>query len=133
MEQPLKWTPEQVDTLKQYAGKMSSKQIGALIGRSKNAVKNKLAAMDLSRFAVETKPKVIKKRIRKPKPKPVKVAPAPAPEKPPMVSRFKNHEAEARKSLPHHDGPSKIEWCPQCYSPVSNWAEHFERLGHRRT
>jgi hypothetical protein len=25
-----------------------------------------------------------------------------------------------------------IEWCPECYAPVSNWQEHFERMGHRR-
>jgi hypothetical protein len=28
---------------------------------------------------------------------------------------------------------SRLEWCPQCYAPVSNWQEHFERMGHRRS
>lgn len=27
---------------------------------------------------------------------------------------------------------SRLEWCSQCHAPVSNWQEHFERMGHRR-
>jgi hypothetical protein len=27
---------------------------------------------------------------------------------------------------------TRIEWCPQCRAPVSNWQEHYERMGHRR-
>lgn len=27
---------------------------------------------------------------------------------------------------------SVIEWCPECFAPVSNWQEHHERMGHAR-
>ncbi|MFP5277013.1 MAG: hypothetical protein ACLGPM_07850 [Acidobacteriota bacterium] len=27
---------------------------------------------------------------------------------------------------------SRLEWCSQCHAPVSNWSQHFERMGHRR-
>jgi hypothetical protein len=27
---------------------------------------------------------------------------------------------------------TRIEWCPQCHAPVSNWQEHHARMGHRR-
>lgn len=27
---------------------------------------------------------------------------------------------------------SRLEWCPECHAPVSNWAQHYERSGHRR-
>lgn len=27
---------------------------------------------------------------------------------------------------------SRVEYCPKCHAPVSNWQGHFERTGHRR-
>ena len=25
-----------------------------------------------------------------------------------------------------------VEYCPECYAPVSNWGQHYERMGHGR-
>jgi hypothetical protein len=30
-------------------------------------------------------------------------------------------------------GDVRVEYCPQCYAPVSDWQGHYERMGHRRS
>lgn len=116
MKQPPNWNTEEIEKLKTLAGTMSSSKIGKLLGRTKDAVKNKIIFLDLPRFAITFE--VHQKK-------------APAP-KEPMMALYKNHAAEARRLLPRLMAPTKIEWCPECHSPVSNWAEHEERQGHRR-
>lgn len=27
----------------------------------------------------------------------------------------------------------RVEWCKECHAPVSNWGQHYERTGHRRS
>ncbi len=44
-----------------------------------------------------------------------------------------NSQRKGRPALRQMErGGTCIEWCPQCFAPVSNWTEHFERMGHRR-
>lgn len=123
------WTLEQIEELKRLAGTMSSSQIGKVLGRSKDAVKNKITTLGLPRFA--TTFQVQQKALTKPKQEKV-IEPTPPPPPEPMVALYQNHEAVAKKSLIRPDMTSRIEWCPECCAPVSNWAEHFERQGHRR-
>ena len=39
------------------------------------------------------------------------------------------------RSKPNQDYEivGRLEYCPTCRCPVSNWAEHTARLGHKRT
>lgn len=134
------WTAEQIEQLKTLAGTISSKDIGLIVGRSKDAVVNKMAAMGLPRFAVtfDNKTEAPKKRVREKKPEkkpaPVKTAPARPVRTEPMQARFKNHEAAAKAERAKAPAtPSRIEWCKMCGAPVSNWIEHEERQGHGRT
>jgi hypothetical protein len=39
---------------------------------------------------------------------------------------------KARYKLSGREERSRIEWCPICHSPVSNWIEHSARMGCRR-
>lgn len=126
------WTDEQIEQLKQLAGTMSSKDIGAIVGRSRDAVKNKIEGMGLPRFGAIGKPKTPRHRVRgqKAESQPVKVEPA---RTEPMLSLYKNHEAAARAARRvKGESPSRLEWCKVCHSPVSNWQEHEERQGHGR-
>lgn len=127
MTQSPNWTLAQTEELKKLAGTMPCSQIGKILDRTKNAVNNKIAILGLPRFATtfQGQQKALKK------PKHVKVV-EPKSVKEPMVALYKNHEAAAAKLVTRTEVPSRIEWCPQCYSPVSNWAEHFERQGHKR-
>lgn len=36
------------------------------------------------------------------------------------------------KEKPEYIKVARVEWCPKCHAPVSNWQEHYERMGHRR-
>lgn len=126
MTQSPNWTLVQVEELKRLAGTIPCSQIGKILDRTKDAVKNKINSLGLPRFGLtfEHQQKAIKK------PKQVKVV-EPIPVREPMVALYQNHEAAAKK-VTRTEVMSRIEWCPQCYSPVSNWAEHFERQGHKR-
>jgi hypothetical protein len=120
------WSPEQLEELNALAGKKSCAQIGKIVGRTKDAVRHKINELGLSQFALSFEAQ----QKAKTKPKDV-------PKKPPLVARFKNHAAAAKKEEQarrqiYHQEPTKIEWCSTCYAPVSNWGEHFERTGHRR-
>lgn len=114
------WNPEQLKELGALAGKKSCKDIGILLGRSKDAVKHKINELGLPKFAITFEQK--HEAATKPK----------AP-RGPMIARFKNHAAAAEREIKAQTRSlTVIEWCPQCFSPVSNWQEHFERQGHKR-
>lgn len=119
MKRTPNWTPEQLDELKKYAGALPCSQIGKMLGRSKDAVKNKITSLDLPRFVVTFE-------VRQKAPTKSKTTPSP---REPLVALYKNH---TKRFVTQEDASTRIEWCPQCFSPVSNWQEHFERLGHKR-
>jgi hypothetical protein len=130
----LLWTENEIEILKEFSSKKTAREIGAIVGRSKNAVNNKISLMKLPALVVPcneaSKYRVYNKKepamLVKPKP--------PKKQKDPLVARFKNHEAAAKteRRLAAPPSPTRIEWCKTCHSPVSNWVEHQERQGHGR-
>jgi hypothetical protein len=117
------WTPEEIERLKQLAGTMSCKQIGKELGRSKDAVKNKISTFKLPSYTsvLLAHAKVEKKRIRKKVVKESSVA-----RREPMQSIYRNPKLIKTETV------SRLEWCKTCHSPVSNWEEHRSRLGCTR-
>jgi hypothetical protein len=120
------WTAEETEKLKQLAGTMSCFQIGQQLGRSKDAVKNKILILDLPRYtaSLPVELKTPKKRVRN-RYGATPVAPR---KKEPMTSPYKNQAARPIRT----EAPSRIEWCSTCHAPVSDWIGHEERQGHGR-
>jgi hypothetical protein len=66
------------------------------------------------------------------------------PAKPPKVPRVRlrpvrvaepvdTEEEEEKPRRPRYEYTgAPIEYCPVCHAPVSDWAGHYERLGHKR-
>lgn len=102
-----KWTPEEVATLRRFAGGLMSEAVAAL-NRGYRSVQRKAQREKLTFLhgnAGRTPANAGKPRGWTPKPKPSRVVVQVSP----------------------------IEYCGECRGcPVSNWAEHFERTGHRR-
>lgn len=116
---PPKWTDEQIAQLKKLSKTVSAPEIARMIGKTRDAVKNKIERLGLPKFDPYAEPET----------EPIVVAPEPV-------------QASSR-TIPAYSGPplrkkevrgaiGTIEWCGQCGSPVSNWTEHADRLGHRR-
>lgn len=99
---------------------MTCGKIGAILGRTKDAVKNKIYTLELPRFMAAQRTKADRPT---PKPKEEK--------RPPLIAVYKNHNP--KKAPVPTEVHSRLEWCKQCGSPVSSWIEHRERLGHGRT
>lgn len=103
------WTDDQVKQLQKLAGKKTCTEIGKIVGRSKHSVKNKILSMDLPRYSAT-----------------LKAQQAMAPAREPMIALYKNHNP--KKPVGTSEVHTKLEWCPECRSPVSNWMEHRERM-----
>lgn len=114
------WTEKEITALHKLAGTMSSPAIGKELKRSGDSVKNKLKNLGLPSFA----PKKMDK-------------PAPLPVAPKVVkgSAWRGMAIVNAKPLRKKEVVASrgyVEYCTQCFAPVSNWSEHFERIGHRR-
>jgi hypothetical protein len=129
MQQSKLWTPNEIATLRKLVAKHNFAEIGKQVNRSKDSVRHKVIQLGLERPYNPVKPNTTPKVRR-----PVLVANK-EPKKPaghawrakPIGNRPPpNKEAKYIHSL-HF-----VEYCPQCYAPVSNWQEHRIRLGHRR-
>lgn len=68
-----------------------------------------------------------KPRVHKPNDKPKLAQPKESKVKSAKVVMVKTSQPQHPKA-----SSSRLEWCPVCGAPVSNWQEHFERLGHSR-
>lgn len=116
-----KWTEEEVKQLRKLAKTMPTPEIAIIMGRSRDSVKNKMDRAWIPRFippkAIETPAEMPEVVIE-----PVVVASVPEIKEDPKPVLHK----------PVVRDYSVIEWCPECHSPVSNWTDHQQRLGHKR-
>lgn len=123
------WAPQELATLKKLANKHSFSEIGKQLNRSKSAVRHKIISLGIERPLNPAKPQVSKP------PKPVLLTPK-EPKKSNRGNNWRNNsiiKRPAPKKEPKSiHSQNYVEYCPQCYAPVSNWQEHRIRLGHRR-
>jgi hypothetical protein len=123
------WTEEELTRLKELAGTMTARQIGEKIGRGYHGISKQLRKLGLQTW----KPPVKEVPVRLPKPVKAKVEnkapePKPKPVAKPAQAPVALRKKEVKRPLIH----GEVEWCPECFAPVSNWNEHYQRLGHRR-
>jgi hypothetical protein len=105
------WTPEKIEVIRQFK---SATEAAKRLGIGKDAVLRRAKRSGI--ILKETRiPSIVKQA-------PVRVRTAQK-HVPAVKARYKRSGSAER---------SRIEWCPRCGSPVSNWQEHFERLGHKR-
>ena len=116
------WDAQDVERLRSLAPEKTLRELAAELGRSPRAVRSKLAALGL-KCAHQPRPR--REPAATPQPVRVRVVRLPK-EKTASI-------AAPRRIRPRRIEVSRIEYCPRCHAPVSNWGEHFERMGHRRT
>jgi hypothetical protein len=133
------WTEEQESTLRALAGQPLS-VIAPQVGRTREAVRKHAARLGVRlgaepRRARAPKPeRVCVERVKAVRePRAARTAKAPRPDrvrvvKAPAVRLAK----EPARKVVRREVVSRIEYCRECGAPVSNWEQHFERLGHRR-
>lgn len=109
------WIPEQAALLRANAAVMDLAELAALIGRTERSVHMKA---DL--LGIKLKPTGRLRNGRFPR--------APQPPK----RRYEKTAPIALAPARKQPEVSCLENCPQCRAPVSNWAQHYERMGHRR-
>jgi AraC-like DNA-binding protein len=107
----LPWTAEQLDLLRHMAGHAFAERIAKATGRTARAVQQKAEKLGLP-----LKQHGVRLERR---------------------SRVDQRAACAREKAPRRRRPrpefvAQLEWCKQCGAAVSNWQQHFERMGHRR-
>jgi len=157
-----KWSDAEVSQLRELLGKATAAQIGARIGRTKSGVLKKVRSLGLQNPQIDKTEKWSEPLIEKLKTLgPTMTAKAFREKYGLAKDSVYNHAKKfkikflleprtPKKKNPVGDGkrvtkampaerkryakkePCRIEWCSTCGSPVSNWQEHFERLGHRR-
>ena len=123
------WTEEEITRLRDLAGKHSAREISTILGRGYHGISKKIRQLSLPRWVKPVKERPV--RVRKPvkakvEPKPVQARPTPVPK--PVAVPVVLYKPEKKRPAVH----GQLEWCSQCFAPVSNWQEHFQRLGHRR-
>lgn len=105
------WTPERIEVIRQ-AG--SAKEAAKILGIGKDSVlrRAKRSGIILKETRILSADKKAPQRIR--------------------TAQKRVPAAKARYKRSGYEERSRIEYCPQCGSPVCDWQGHFERLGHRR-
>lgn len=102
------WSAEEVARLKELAPTNRLEALAAVLGRTVAAVRAKARSLGLRYVARVWTPGGRKSRTRTRSGRPAT--------RPRVLSVER----------------CCIEYCPQCSAPVSNWQQHFERMGHRR-
>jgi len=112
---PSAWTEEESERLRGLAGRVTAARAAELLGRTAFAVRGKAVRMGIP-FKREPRPKrePVKREIAR------QAAPSAIAACRPARVRGKRMEV------------SRLEWCGECHAPVSNWQQHYERMGHRR-
>ncbi len=105
------WTPEKIEVIRQ-AG--SAKEAAKRLVIGKGAV-----LRQAKRSGIILKETRIHKAIGQ---APVRI----------RMAQKRVPAVKARYKRSGYEESSRIEYCPQCGSPVCDWQGHFERLGHRR-
>ena len=127
-----RWTEKQNQQLRDLAPTHTATQIAALIGRSRSSVWSKAHVLGVEPVREGLRPP---KRLAR-APKPPKAAPGPKlcrPRKAAASTPRKTKAAPAKAAVPiRKPTPPQLEYCPTCHAPVSNWQEHYKRMGHRR-
>ena len=105
------WTPEKIEFVRQSK---SAASVSRILGIGKDSVLRiaKRSGIILEETRVHTEPKQATQRTRE------------------AQKRVPTKTATYRRS--GREERSRIEYCPVCHSPVSDWQGHFERQGHRR-
>lgn len=103
------WTEQEIEILRQMAGKFKSSIIAEKIGRGPDGVLKKIKQLGLPSFSgIPTK----------------------KPQFPPARQESKNDPNPLRKQEPpRYIIKGKVEYCMNCGSPVSSWDLHLERMG----
>ena len=106
------WSAAEEILLKDLAGILSVAAIAARIERTEKSVRARAVALGIS-----LRHKVRGERRRS----------CPA-----VVRTQQPKQHVTRPAKPSTAYVTRIEYCPQCHAPVSDWSGHFQRLGHRR-
>jgi len=120
----LHWTPEQVELLRAKGAALDCAKLAALTGKSPRGVRSKADALGI-RVKASARMWGPKKRRTPGKRRGVVDARAMSPA---AGSGRPMRLVPARK----RSEASRLEWCPECGAPVSNWQQHTERMEHRR-
>jgi hypothetical protein len=110
------WAPEAEARLRALAPTHTPTQASVALGRTDRSVRIKAAKMGL--------------RMRDGRMRLGSAARARGPAKRQKVA--KPIELVRARPKPVAQEVPCIEFCPECHAPVSNWAQHYERMGHRR-
>ncbi len=95
------WTPEQIDRVKNAPPSLTARELAKEIGKSLAAVHHKRHKLGITGVPGS----------RRPKSEPARKVHA----TPIQIIRVTERT---------------IDYCPQCHAPVSNWSQHYERMGH---
>lgn len=124
-----RFTPAECDALRAMDGKATLAVAAAELGRPRDTVSRKAHLMQVCLLPSK---RLGRARASKPAARrgsePAKVRLR----KPPALKPEKKKPAIALAPARKQPEVSCLENCPQCRAPVSNWAQHYERMGHRR-
>jgi hypothetical protein len=114
------WTEEESERLRGLAGRVTAARAAELLGRTAFAVRGKALRMGIP-FKREPRPKreSVERRLVK---REIARQAAPSATAACRPARVRDRRMEV----------SRVEWCGECHAPVSNWQQHYERMGHRR-
>jgi hypothetical protein len=125
-----RWTTEEDQALRDAASQ-GARAAAQATGHTNNAVRYRasLLGIKITRCRLRKAP-----AVRAPAVRPAKVRAVKQVSK--SASQRVSQSASLRVSRPAlrqvEDRGSRIEYCSQCGAPVSNWEQHYERMGHRR-
>lgn len=123
---PCRWTKEDVSRLRQLVPTHTAKELSIEFHRNPKAIHTQC-----QRVGIHAVPEIERSRQRRAAkeaiPKEPKAARPPKPMKEPAPKPIRLVSRPAKSVY-----RPALEYCSQCHAPVSNWGEHFERMGHRR-
>lgn len=131
------FTAEEAARIRELASTMTAREIAAELGKPLHSVRDKALAMGVHFTSGKRGPRPEKYRAR---PERQYVKPPWTPEQDELLrasaGRCQAAELVRRGGVELRrmdvQSVSRIEWCGDCGAPVSNWDEHYERMGHRR-
>ncbi len=100
------WAPADLETLTRLCGDKTAKEIAAILGRNEDNIHKQASRMGMS----------FKER------RSCKIS-APRP-------RARDRRVHASPVQVIRVFERELAYCPQCHAPVSNWSQHYERMGH---
>jgi hypothetical protein len=147
------WTAAQHDELRALAPARNARQLAEHFGRGVRAIADRAYRLGVvlqrlpgqpGRPAEPREPRLVrepKPEVKPKQPKPMKL-PALAVTRTPtaLVEERKGTRGQGLGTRTTKPRPVRreaqlpaLEWCGKCRAPVSNWQQHYERMGHRRS